>query len=109
MAPELSPDEIRQLLRECVTVVKPGETLILRCPEGWTPDQAGEMQEYAAWWLAENAPEVKVLVVPHLDMAVVQPETDAEFTVRLGRVLPQLLDRERRRSAANWAPGSRPR
>src|ERR1039457_1915326 len=34
----LSPDEIRQLLRECVTVVKPGETLVVRVPLTWTPD-----------------------------------------------------------------------
>jgi hypothetical protein len=28
----LSADEVRDLLRECVTVVKPGETLIIRLP-----------------------------------------------------------------------------
>jgi len=97
----LTPDEIRQLLRECVTVVKPGETLVLRCPEGWTPDQAGEMQRHAARWLEENAPEVKVLIVPHLDMAVVQPEDDIAFTKRIERVWPALMQREMRRAAMN--------
>jgi hypothetical protein len=37
--PPLSPDEIRRLLRECVTVVRPGETLLIRVPLTWTPDQ----------------------------------------------------------------------
>ena len=75
--PPLSPDEIRQLLSECVTVVKAGETLILRCPEGWTPDQAGEMQRHAARWLAENAPDVKAMIVPHLDIIVAEPAEEA--------------------------------
>ncbi len=74
--PPLNPDEVRQLLRECVTVVKPGEVLILRCPENWSPEQAGEMQRHAAWWLEENAPEVKVMVVPHLGMAVMEGSDD---------------------------------
>src|ERR1017187_9594981 len=40
----LSPDEIRQLLRECVTVVKPGETLVVR-GTNWTPSQTREIQQ----------------------------------------------------------------
>jgi hypothetical protein len=81
--PPLTPDQVRQLLRECVTVVKPGETLILRCPEGWTPEQAGEMQQHAAWWLAEHAPDIRVLVVPHLEMAVMEADR-SEGERRLG-------------------------
>ena len=42
--PHLSPDEIRQLLRECVTVVKPGETLVVR-GTNWTPAQTREIQQ----------------------------------------------------------------
>jgi len=102
---ELKPDEIRRLLAECVTVVnKPGEVLVLRCPEGWNPLQASEMQEHAARWLEENAPQVKVLVVPHLDMAVVQPETDAAFLERLERAWPEMTRRQMRRAAMNWRP-----
>jgi hypothetical protein len=33
-------DELRQFLRDNVTIVKPGETLIIRVPENWSPDQA---------------------------------------------------------------------
>ena len=42
--PPLSPDEIRQLLRECVTVVKPRETLVVR-GTNWTPAQTREIQQ----------------------------------------------------------------
>jgi hypothetical protein len=30
------------------------------------------MQRYAARWLEENAPGVRVLVVPHVEMAVME-------------------------------------
>ena len=40
----LSPDEIRQLLSECVTVVKPGETLVVR-GQNWTPPQVRGIQQ----------------------------------------------------------------
>jgi hypothetical protein len=40
----LTPGEIRALLRECVTVVAPGETLIIRVKD-WRPDQVREYQE----------------------------------------------------------------
>ena len=103
----LAPGEIRQLLRECVTVVAPGETLVLRCPESWTPEQAGMMQEIAAQWLGDYAPDVKVLVVPHLEIAVMQPETDAEFIKRLERVFPELSRRQANR-AANMPGQKRP-
>jgi hypothetical protein len=75
-APALAPDEVRQLLRECVTVVKPGEVLVLRCPENCSPEQAETMQEHAAYWLADNAPGIRVMVVPHLDMAVMEGSDD---------------------------------
>ena len=43
--PPLSPDEIRQILRACVTVVKPGETLIIRVPLTWTPTMVGNYND----------------------------------------------------------------
>jgi hypothetical protein len=67
----LTPDQIRQLLRECVTVVKPGEVLILRALEGWTPHQVKEVHDVAAAWLEDNAPGIKALVIPPFEIAVV--------------------------------------
>lgn len=103
-APEavLGEDEIRRLLRECVTVVKPGETLILRCPEEWTAAQVGVMQDYATQWLADYAPDVRAFVVPHLEIAVIEPEPDAAFLERLERAWPEMTRRQMKRQAANW-------
>ena len=70
----LAPDEIRQLLRECVTVVKPGEHLILRIPWTTTPAQVRELQDFVtdtAVWL--DLP-FKVLVLPGDELAVAEPE-----------------------------------
>jgi hypothetical protein len=100
-AAALAPGQVRRLLAECVTVVRPGEVLVLRCPEGWTPDQAALMQDHASRWLEENAPDVRAMVIPHLDMAVVQPETDEAFAARAGRVMPGILRREMQRQAMN--------
>ena len=70
--PHLSPDEIRQLLRECVTVVKPGETLVVRVPLTWTPDDVnrysrtiGELNE------ALDLP-FRTLVVPAEELGVAE-------------------------------------
>lgn len=68
----LDPESVRQLLRESVTVVKPGEVIFLRCPEGWTPQQVREMHECVRWWLEANAPDIRAMVIPHLDMAVAE-------------------------------------
>ena len=48
--PPLAEDEVRQLLRECVTVVKPGETLVIQ-GRNWTPNQVREIQD---WMDAEH-------------------------------------------------------
>lgn len=68
-APVLTPETARALLRECVTVVSPGETLIIRVPEGWTPQQAEYYQEYAS----AVAP-FPVLVVLGAGLGVVRPD-----------------------------------
>jgi hypothetical protein len=41
--PPLTPDQVRYLLRECVTAVGPGETLVIRGRD-WTPGQVREIQ-----------------------------------------------------------------
>lgn len=81
--PALSPDEVRQLLSECVTVIKPGEVLILRGRDGWTPEQVGEVHRAAAVWLEENAPAVRALAVPPMEIAVM-PAGEAGAMTRGG-------------------------
>jgi hypothetical protein len=68
----LSPDEIRQILRECVTVVKPGETLAVRLPSEWPPQQVRDYSETLRAqerWL--DVP-FRVLVVVGDEMAVAE-------------------------------------
>ncbi len=69
----LTPDEIRQLLRECVTVVKPGETLVIRGDRNWTPNQVREVQDWldsAAEWRDLG---FKILVVPGDEFGIAEP------------------------------------
>ena len=73
--PVLTREVVEAALRECVTVVKPGETLVIRCRD-WTPKQAEQCEEYL------NAPwretPFRVLVVIGDELAVVRPESDRE-------------------------------
>lgn len=62
--PLLTPETARELLRECVTVVKPGEVLVIRMSRELTPNQFREIAEMTGYWLKENAPGVKVMLVP---------------------------------------------
>ena len=70
--PSLTPDQVRQLLRECVTVVKPGETLVIR-ERNWTPTQVREIQR---WMDAEHESgriSFKVLAVIGGELAIAEP------------------------------------
>jgi hypothetical protein len=69
--PVLTPETARALLRECVTVVKPGEMLVVRAPDWWTPGQAGEYQQYAQ---AVAGDAFRVLVVLGEELAIAEPE-----------------------------------
>ena len=69
----LNPDEIRQLLRECVTVVKPGETLILRVPWRTTPNQVRELQHALNAAVKHMEVPFKALVLPGDELTVAEP------------------------------------
>ena len=71
--PPLSPDEIRQLLRECVTVVKPGETLILRVPWNTLPAQVRELQDALNDGIEYTQAPFGVFVVPGDELTVAEP------------------------------------
>jgi hypothetical protein len=80
--PPLTPDQVRYLLRECVTAVKPGEHLILRIPWTVTPTQVRELQDFVtrtAEWLDL---QFKVLVLPGDSLAIAEPEPDFMSEVR---------------------------
>jgi hypothetical protein len=68
-----SPDEIRQLLRECVTVVKPGETLIVR-GTNWTPGQTREIQQVMDEMHELGIVPFKALAVFGDELGVAEPQ-----------------------------------
>ena len=69
----LAPDEVRQLVRECVTVVKPGETLVIRGRD-WTPGQVREVQDWMDGDYESGRIDFRVLAVIGDELAVVKPE-----------------------------------
>jgi hypothetical protein len=100
---ELRPGQVRQLLRECVTVVKPGETLVMRGCD-WTPEQVRAIREWMDRERESGRISFRVLVVPGDELAVVQPESDASFLERLERAWPEMTRREMLRASANYRP-----
>ena len=68
----LSPDEIRSLLRECVTVVAPGETLVLRFAPGSITDERHATYQRTLMEAAEQGGWPRMVVVQADEMAVAQ-------------------------------------
>lgn len=93
--PVLTVEVVEAALRECVTVVKPGETLVIRCRD-WTPAQVEQYQDYvdSAWG---DLP-FRVLVVIGDEFAVVPPEPDDDLAKRVEKVLIGLLEKEAQRA-----------
>jgi hypothetical protein len=68
----LTEDEVRSLLRECVTVVKPGETLVIRGDPDWTPNQMREVQDWLDHEVKWRPLDFKILVVPGEELGVAE-------------------------------------
>ena len=68
----LTEDRVRQLLSECVTVVKPGETLVLRMGREWTPSQMREVQDMLDVVMEDRELPFRALVVPADGLGVAQ-------------------------------------
>ena len=71
--PPLTPGEVRQLVRECVTAVGPGETLVVRGRD-WTPSQVREVQDWMDADYESGRIDFRVLAVIGDELAVVKPE-----------------------------------
>jgi hypothetical protein len=82
----LTPDEIRQILRECVTVVKPGEVLVVRVSPDCTPSQVREYQDSLNAVRAAGGITCEVLVLPAEELGV------AEAGRRGGRAVSEYGD-----------------
>jgi hypothetical protein len=73
-APPLTPEQIRCLLRECVTVVKPGETLIVRVPVTWNPEQVSNYQKNFNDWARWLELPFRVIVVIGDELGIAETE-----------------------------------
>ena len=67
----LTPEQVRHLLSECVTVIQPGETLVIR-GRNWTPNQVREIQDWLDTEHATGRITFKALAVPGDELAVTQ-------------------------------------
>ena len=78
----LSPAGVRSLLRECVTVVKPGEVLVIRVPWDVSARELREYGESLAAWNASHEGTLEAVVVPaeELGIAEARPEPAREKT-----------------------------
>lgn len=69
------PGHVRELLGHAVTVIKPGETLIIATDPDWTPNQVAEYQRFLDAWHHDPDPDVRL---PFRAIAL----AGAEFAVR---------------------------
>jgi len=74
--PLLSPAQVRYLLRQCVTVVKPGETLVIRGRD-WTPNQVREIQDWMDAMHEDGTIGFKVLAVIGDELGVIEAGEEA--------------------------------
>ena len=82
---ELKPEDVRSLLRECVTVVQPGEVLVLSFGPHFTPADAQRVREHVQWFNAGHGTSLAVLILADCELAVMpaaaaeaSAETEAE-------------------------------
>jgi hypothetical protein len=63
------------LARECVTLVSPGETLVVMVPPTFAPRQIRELNDALQCWCHDHRPDpdkppISIMAVPGLAMAV---------------------------------------
>jgi hypothetical protein len=78
--PVLTIEVVEAALRQCVTVVRPGETLVIRAPANWTPRHVEQYQENADGATESGRIPFRVLVVLGEELGVVRPEPGSEAT-----------------------------
>ena len=74
--PPPTPDQVRYLLRECVTIIEPGETLVIR-GRNWTPNQVREIQQWMDAMHEDGTIGFKVLAVIGDELGVIEAGEEA--------------------------------
>ena len=90
--PALTPGQVRQLLSECVTVVKPGEVLAVRMPDNCTPQQIRECQEAFEAMAEWRDLDIAILFMPGEEFAVAKKAKSAPGTVEINVTAPEGVD-----------------
>lgn len=104
--PLLTPEAARELLRECVTVVRPGEVLAVRIPDTWSASDAERVQQQLSGIIAHRKLGISVLLLPGEEFAVAQPDSDEAFADRVERAqLAQSAEYARRTARRNARHG----
>ena len=95
----LTAEQIRSFLKDNVTVVAPGETLVIRAPD-LTPNQARELSDLLNW-VGEDGPYLpfRTIVVPGDELGVVKADTDDAFAAVL---LARINEERRSRGMKPW-------
>jgi hypothetical protein len=74
MKAKLTPDVVAALLRACVTVVKPGQTLIVRVPVRSEPPVVARYQERLNTVIRDQELGFAALVLPAEELAVAESQ-----------------------------------
>lgn len=78
-----APEQIRDWLRASATIVKPGETLVIRCPETASTTQVHEL----ARGLEDADLPFRYLLIPPVDLAVAEQAPSDDFATRVAQAL----------------------
>jgi hypothetical protein len=68
--PLLTPETARELAREYLTIVQPGEVLAIRVPDGWTAQQVDEAQRWISEVIGCRELGIVVMLLPGEEFAV---------------------------------------
>lgn len=82
------PDEVRTLLRECVTVVKPGEVLVIRVPHDTPWEEARSYQRVLD--AARKEWGISAVVVTAEELGIIPAAGDEAFDKRVMAAINRL-------------------
>jgi len=96
--PHPTPDEVRALLRECVTRVRPGEVLVIRVPYDTPWDKARSYQQVLD--AARETWGIRAVVVTAEELGVIPEAGDEAFDKRVLAAINRLDVRAEVRNGA---------
>lgn len=82
--PVLAPEVARALARGCLTVVKPGETLVIRVPAETAPYQLREFQAWLDAWHADGGLPFRVIALPGAEFTPVTQDDEGREKLAFG-------------------------